>query len=64
MASLKDVGVSSIKKVKKPSPKYFSTLVLLLLLSLGSGVNSTGVGTDDDGGKSKEDEWSMVDLEI
>ena len=36
----------------------------MLLLSSDPGVNSTRVGIDNDGGKSKEDGWSMIDLKI
>ena len=65
MASWKEVGVSSNKKIKKPSSRYFSTLVLLLLLSLGSKVNSTRIGLDDDDGcKSKDNGGSKIDLQI
>lgn len=55
--------MSSINKVKKPSPKYISTLALLLPLSPSLGINYTKVGIDDND-KSKEDGWSMVDPDI
>ena len=65
MASWKEVGVSTIKKIKKPSLRYFSILVLLLLLSSSSKVYSNRLGIDDDdGGKSEENGRSVIDLEI
>ena len=67
MTFWKEVEVLSIKKVKKLLPKYFSILVLFLLLSTGSKIDSTGVGTDDDGGgKSEEmiDWWLILKFEF